>query len=371
MNDDLIIRSLLYMFLFQAQRTANSNNIDEEQETSSFLRHFLLLIPPYGVVISLRCGKKPILCSALHLSNLTEKTTPSHLSHFVSIQPLLVANNVTSRIRDLLFHHQTINMPCVMRSFVFYLLLVVGVQGFGLYPPNYAIKSALKTSSSDYSVSDRQRRDLFVASTATTFAAVIFSGRQRAQTTMASNLETTAKTLSFVESVDQALQSIDAECDRRFLHAVVTSDYQLLYKGLSWVDNRISLCNAPDNLLQRSEDAPLFRTLEKVMQQQPLQPSTSRIAVANSVAAQRMGTTVCSIWPLGSNVHFAWLENGTSFRGTWNTKMIIDGVDCGRMSLEDALESNKEILFRSERYLAVPLSMEQELIQKLKNSFII
>ncbi|GAX19252.1 hypothetical protein FisN_4Lh162 [Fistulifera solaris] len=233
-------------------------------------------------------------------------------------------------------------MPSEMYPFVFYLLFVVGVQGFGLYPEIYAGKSALKTSSSDYSVSDQQRRDLFVASTSTTF-----------------------------ENVDQALVYIDPECDRRFLHAVVASDYRLLYKGLSMVQDQIALRNAPDNLLQSSENAPLFRTLEEAMQQQPLQPSTSQIAVANSLAAQRMGTTVCSIWPLGPNVHFAWLEHGTSFRGTWDTKMIVDGVDCGRMSLEDALESNKEIVFRSERYLAVPLSMEQELVQKLKNSFII
>ncbi|GAX22726.1 hypothetical protein FisN_4Hh162 [Fistulifera solaris] len=262
-------------------------------------------------------------------------------------------------------------MPCLMRLLVCSLLSVVGVQGFYLYPTIHAGKSALKTSSSDYSVSDQQRRDLLVASTATTFAAMLFLGHTQAQS--ASKLETTStKTLSLLENVDQALEYIDAECDRRFLHAVVASDYQLLYKGLSSAQNQIALSSAPDNLLQSSsDDAPLFRTLEEAMQPQPLQPSTSRIAVANAVAAQRMGATVCSIWPLGPNVHFAWLEHGTSFRGTWDTEMIVDGVDCGRMSLEDALESNKEILFRSERYLAVPLSMEQELVQKLKNSFII
>ena len=259
----------------------------------------------------------------------------------------------------------------MLRSVVFHLLLLA-VQGFVVRPPGrrgLASRSALEMSSSGYSVPDDQRRDLFASILATGLAAVVFAGSQSVPNVSSRQLATTETLITYIDHVDQALQWIDAECDRRFLHAVVASDYKLLYKGLSSVE-RISLCSSPEDLLQ-SEDAILFRTLEKELQHQPIQPSTSRIAVANPVAAQRMGGTVCSIWPLGQFVHYAWLENGTSFRGTWDTKMIVDGVDCGRMSLEDALEGNKEILFRSERYLAVPVSMEKELVRKLKGLFII
>lgn len=254
----------------------------------------------------------------------------------------------------------------MLRFAVFHLFLHVVVEAFVSFPPEHvASNNALKTSSSDYSVSDEQRRNFFASLFIATGSAVAVSSFDSQRAQVLSQFDDTTATV--IENLDRAVEYIDTECDRRFLHAVVSSDYKLLYKGLSSPE-RIAVCSAPEDLLH---EVPFFRTMQEELRNQPIQPSNSRIAVANPVAAQRMGSTVCSVWPLGANVHFAWLEQGSAFRGAWDTKMIVDGVDCGRMSLEDALESNKEILFRSERYLAVPLSMEQDFVRKLKDSFII
>jgi hypothetical protein len=92
------------------------------------------------------------------------------------------------------------------------------------------------------------------------------------------------------------------------------------------------------------------------------------LAVSNPEAAKWWGTQVVLVGPLGGNVHFAWLEQGGAFANAGANP----GVDCGRMFLEGALESNKDIMFRAESgYLAVPLSMEKELVSELKGAFII
>jgi hypothetical protein len=181
-----------------------------------------------------------------------------------------------------------------------------------------------------------------------------------------------SSTITKLASVEEAVQLIESSCDRRFLHAVVASDYQLMYRGLPSTKRQvITTRNEPETVLE--SDAQVFSSIETILQGRPLVPSNSRLAVSNPEAAKRWGTQVVSVWPLGENVHFAWLEQGSAFSNAdANPKIIVDGVDCGRMSLEDALESNKEIMFRAESgYLAVPLFMEKELVSKLKGAFII
>ena len=52
--------------------------------------------------------------------------------------------------------------------------------------------------------------------------------------------------------------------------------------------------------------------------------------------------------------------------------MIVDGIDCGVMSLEDALERpNGQVMIHADSFLMVPAFMEQELVEKLRLSFII
>ena len=80
---------------------------------------------------------------------------------------------------------------------------------------------------------------------------------------------------------------------------------------------------------------------------------------------RRLLSQAASVWPLGENVHFAWSEDGEALQKSAG-KMIVDGVDCGRMALEDSLErKNGEIMVRADRYLMVPVSLEAELLAGL------
>mmetsp|Transcript_11852 Transcript_11852/g.17184 ORF Transcript_11852/g.17184 Transcript_11852/m.17184 type:complete len:287 (-) Transcript_11852:59-919(-) len=190
---------------------------------------------------------------------------------------------------------------------------------------------------------------------------------------------------TLLSSVDEALKTIASSCDRRYLHGVVASDYRLMYRGITPKESALpSIRSEPSDLLLPStygsaEASNFFTSLDKQMQSQPIKPSNGHLAVTNIDAAKEWGGYAASIWPLGENVHFAWLEEGGEFwsdktrdRDVNNMKVIVDGVDCGRFSLEDALEGDGvEILFRAEKFLMVPVSMEEELLRGLKSSFII
>jgi hypothetical protein len=245
-------------------------------------------------------------------------------------------------------------------------LLIGTVRGFSVnkQQPFSRTKHPLRASepsANDPSSPDNERRNVLslivVAISAASLSSVVVP-----DLSSSSSIDSSKK----LASVDEAIQLIETSCDRRFLHAVVASDYQLMYRrGVS--ARTIAIYNDPDTLLQSS--AQVFSTLEQQLQDRPLQPSNSRLAVSHvETAKQQWGNRVVSVWPLGDNVHFAWPEEGSQF-GT--PSVIVDGVDCGRMSLEDALEGDKEILFRSDSYLAVPLSMEKELLSKLQAAFLI
>ena len=217
---------------------------------------------------------------------------------------------------------------------------------------------------------DNQRRNVIASAFSIGTAATLSSFLTDALGVPTSSID--SSTITKLGSVEEAVQLIESSCDRRFLHAVVASDYQLMYRGLSSTEwQGITTRNEPETVLE--SDAQVFSSIETILQDRPLAPSNSRLAVSNPDAAKRWGTQVVSVWPLGDNVHFAWLEEGHAFSDAGaDPKILVDGVDCGRMSLEDALESNKEIMFRAgSGYLAVPLSMEKKLISKLKGAFII
>jgi len=127
------------------------------------------------------------------------------------------------------------------------------------------------------------------------------------------------------------------------------------------------------------------------MEKGPIRPSNGHLTVTSIEKAKIWGGDAVSIWPLGggkNDVHFAWLEEGgefwpcssTSSRSTVssekdlpiNRKVVVDGIDCGRMGLEDALEGDGwEVMFKADRFLSVPVSMEKELLDGLRQSFII
>ncbi|CAJ1954668.1 unnamed protein product [Cylindrotheca closterium] len=179
--------------------------------------------------------------------------------------------------------------------------------------------------------------------------------------------------------VDQALEIIENQCDRRFLHAVVASDYRLLYQQMAApLDNQLQV-----SVLRTDQDVSVLKSsilssgdldvIDAKLKDRPMKVDAScQLAFANPKDVATDEDHIVSIWPLGEQVHFTWMEDKTSLASIGvDDKIIVDGIDCGRMSLEDALEEGKQVLLRSETYLAVPRSLEKELIAKLQNAFLI
>jgi len=189
-------------------------------------------------------------------------------------------------------------------------------------------------------------------------------------------------------TIDDAIRVIDASCDRTFLHAVVASDYRFLYRGvdpaLAGISPSPTVRTEPCDLLDPStygseEAAKYFSRLDDAMQRRgsPVLPRNGHLATTSAEEAARWGQAA-SVWPLGEGAHFAWYADGGTFwpdhrnDGAGAADVIVDGVDCGRMNLVDALEGEScEILFHANRFLTVPASMEEDLREKLRNSFII
>ena len=85
-----------------------------------------------------------------------------------------------------------------------------------------------------------------------------------------------------------------------------------------------------------------------------------------------------SIWPLmdtsfDKKIHYVWPQNGGLLLDEANDSndIIVDGIDCGKMSLEDALLGDMQVLVQAPSYLNVPKSMEQSLREGLQKSFLI
>ena len=204
-----------------------------------------------------------------------------------------------------------------------------------------------------------------------------------------------------LDSLDDALEVIATSCDRRFLEAVVSTDYHFLYRGVDEskeVGPVIGIRREPSDLLDPSTYSSLdaayyFSALEDAMKlrKAPIRPSNGHMAVTNADDAKSWGGSAVSIWPLVSlprgvqsnnnseetAAHFAWLENGGAFwpNDSVNNEpksVLVDGVDCGRQALEDALKGDGwEVMFNSECFLTVPASMDRKLITKLKGAYLI
>ena len=245
-----------------------------------------------------------------------------------------------------------------------------------------------RSSSFDTSVTT-ERRNVLASIVSVTSLAFVGTITSKAPFGKAPSVDTTSSlatraAFTLLPSVDEAIALIESSCDRRFLHAVVASDYHLMYRGSTPGEARgPSIRSDSFDLLLPStydskEASDFFASLDEKMQKAPVKPSNGHLSVTSIKAAKEWGGDAVSIWPLGDDVHFAWLEEGNEF---WSEKsvqdvnavtVIVDGVDCGRMSLEDALESdNKEILFRADQFLAVPVSLEQKPIDGLRSAFII
>merc|ERR1719491_366138 len=210
---------------------------------------------------------------------------------------------------------------------------------------------------------------------------------------LSSSQSSSSSSQSFIPitNLDDVVKQIETSVDRRFLHAVVASGYhQHLYAS----QNQVNI-NENTNILAELEQ-------NKFWKETSIQPSRCQLFVTDlDVARKRWGGSsqndVVTVWPLmnsslsstltstssgrdndggehSSGIHYAWPEQGGNLRSsttTSRTDIIVDGIDCGRMSLEDALEGNMEVLVQADQFLIVPLSMEEALVSRLKTSFLL
>jgi len=182
-----------------------------------------------------------------------------------------------------------------------------------------------------------------------------------------------------VIGIPEAIRWIDQNCDRRFVHAIVASDYQFLYRGAEQAQASIRK-EVPDLLSPETYDSPaalsFFRDLESTLVNEPVKPSNGHLATTSILDASKWGTAV-SIWPM-SGAHYAWFQDEGVFyprRGPISrSQIIVDGKDCGKESLEDALRSTScevMVFLPSDDFLAVPASMDEELRKAMKEAFIV
>jgi len=196
--------------------------------------------------------------------------------------------------------------------------------------------------------------------------------------------------------VGDALTLIEDMCDRKFLRAVVASDYRFLYRGMSlpWeplptvVEKEMSDLLLPGTYGEDSLEAVrFFRELDVAMASKPVRPGVNGHLGTTSTRDAAAWGSPASIWPLSglsedNYAHFAFYEDGGAFYPrpkAWSKTaksvddgIIVDGINCGAVNLEDALRSkDNEIMFSTESYLAIPAEWDQELREGLRNAFIL
>jgi len=229
------------------------------------------------------------------------------------------------------------------------------------------------------------------------------AGILQSQSSLPSSTSAASSSTSFIpiSNLDDVVKQIETSVDRRFLHAVVASGYhQHLYASKNQVLTRNAGQRSTDN--DNTNLVELERNQAEFWKDRPIQPSRCQLFVTDlDVARKRWGGSnnnddIITVWPMmmsssststssgraddggdHSGIHYAWPEKGGNFRGASavnandDSGIIVDGIDCGRMSLEDALEGNMEVLVQADQFLIVPLSMEEALIKRLKTSFLL
>jgi len=205
-----------------------------------------------------------------------------------------------------------------------------------------------------------------------------------------------APTTTTVSSVEEALTIIESIGDKRFLHAVVASDYQFLYEQSSDIDSDMdveaifSRTEASSSAAAASSSSPPWiRSIVPAVTGSlapPRAPSLWPLEKPSCVAAAASSSDSCG---RNNGIHYAWPSKGGMFptatststatamaNSNTNTKtdtnaVIVDGIDCGKMSLEDALEGDTQVLVQAPTYLVVPAHMESNLRKGLRGAFLI
>lgn len=181
----------------------------------------------------------------------------------------------------------------------------------------------------------------------------------------------------------EIIKYIVNNANQKFLRSVADANYNFLYRGLSpnaskqlgtTNNSALIITYEPFDLLDidtyGSEEAvAYFQSLEVQLytNKVSIRPSNSHIGTTCPKEAAKWGTAV-SIWPLGEyGVEFAWLEEGGLF---WpvslsHARAIVHSD--GSSGLSQALQGDAwEIMFRAEKFLAVPAGLDKELRQLLR-----
>lgn len=176
------------------------------------------------------------------------------------------------------------------------------------------------------------------------------------------------QSISSVSSTEEALKLIESLGDKRFLHAVVASDYKFLY--------------------EQSKIIPSDMDVEQIFSKKVQSINNSSRSVVLATTGNLGARKTASLWPLensftsGNDIHYAWPAQGgllqsinknddSSTNSGATQAIIVDGIDCGKMSLEDALEGNMQVLVQAPTYLSVPSHMESSLRKGLQGAFLI
>lgn len=240
-----------------------------------------------------------------------------------------------------------------------------------------ASKSMLEENSSLTS-----RRNILLAASS---AAVVAAAAQYAQNPAVKNQQLSTP-FAKAMGISDAIQWIDTFCDRRFLHAVISSDYKFIYRGISnngrGYKASIHLESpTPDLLSLNTYNDPqalnFFEDLEKILDAESVKPSVGHLATSSSRDAAQWGEAA-SIWPI-KGAHYAWFQDcglfyprSSSSSSFSRDDLIIDGKDCGKESLEDALLSESgEVLIATDSFLVVPSAFDEELREMLRGSFLV
>jgi len=177
------------------------------------------------------------------------------------------------------------------------------------------------------------------------------------------------------------VSALDATCNRRFLRTVAGSSYHFLYRGL---DPGVPLRSSSPTI-RREEPGLLdpstcgdvgasnfFASLERSVAAEglPLRPSAAHLGKARS------WDRAVSACPLGEDVHYAWYRGGGRFSppaaAAPERTLIVDGVKCGEVGLDDALALDaSEVMFSAQRWMVVPAELDGELRKELARAFLV
>lgn len=238
---------------------------------------------------------------------------------------------------------------------------------------------AMEIQGDEVSESSSRRNFILLASSA---AAATASSQYFLNSDSSSGSTTPA---AFTEAMDipQAIQWIDDNCDRRYLHAVIASDYKFLYRGVTNLGPKeIRMERPKPDLLSEetygsAQALDFFQNVQQVLEKDAVNPTNGHLATSSAKDATEWGVAG-SIWPVNGS-HYAWFQDGGLFYPRPNNSavvaredLIVDGKDCGKESLEDALRSDScEVMVASEQFLVVPASLDEKLREALQGSFLV